>query len=212
MTQQPIHNREPILTPVPIAELRPTQITVGMREVEEKRQHWRERAERDGGKFLGQHMIPVLLGPKQRHYVIDHHHLARALEEEGVKNILVTVVADLHALQKSSFWVVLDNRGWCHPYDVDGRRRDFDDIPTAVTDLIDDPYRSLAGELRQAGGFAKDTTPFSEFIWADFLRRRIKAKDIKADFSSALAMALKLAKTKEAGYLPGWCGPLNQVA
>ena len=32
MTQQPIHNREPILTPVPIAELRPTQITVGMRE------------------------------------------------------------------------------------------------------------------------------------------------------------------------------------
>src|SRR5580704_579386 len=47
MTQQPIHNREPILTPVPIAELRPTQITVGMREVEEKRQHWRERAERE---------------------------------------------------------------------------------------------------------------------------------------------------------------------
>jgi hypothetical protein len=43
-------------------------------------------------------MIPVLLGPKQRHYVIDHHHLALALEEEGVKNILVTVVADLHAL------------------------------------------------------------------------------------------------------------------
>jgi len=69
-----------------------------MREVEEKRQHWRERAERDGGKFLGHQMIPVLLGPKQRHYVIDHHHLALALEEEGVKNILVTVVADLHAL------------------------------------------------------------------------------------------------------------------
>jgi hypothetical protein len=66
--------------------------------------------------------------------------------------------------------------------------------------------------LRQAGGLAKDTTPFSEFIWADFLRRRIKAKDIKADFSSALAMALKLAKTKEAGYLPGWCGPLNEAA
>jgi hypothetical protein len=34
MTQQPIHNRDPILTPVPIAELRPTQITVGMREVD----------------------------------------------------------------------------------------------------------------------------------------------------------------------------------
>ena len=91
-------------------------------------------------------------------------------------------------------------------------RKHFDDIPSAVSELVDDPYRSLAGELRQAGGFAKDTTPFSEFIWADFLRRRIKPKDIKVDFSSALATALKLAKTKEAGYLPGSCGPLNGAA
>ncbi len=212
MSQQPIHNREPILTPVPIAALRPTQITVGMREVAEKRQRWREHAGRDRGRFLDEHMIPVLLGPKRRHYVIDHHHLARALEDEGVKEILVTIVADLHALPRSSFWVVLDSRGWCHPYDADGRRRDFDDIPTAIADLVDDPYRSLAGELRQAGGFAKDTTPFSEFLWADFLRRQIKPKEIKGDFSSALDKALTLAKTTAADYLPGWCGPSHGIA
>jgi hypothetical protein len=207
MMLQPLHNREPILIPVPLAELRPTQITVGMREVTEKRKHWRERADRDGGEFLGRHMIPVLLGAEQRHYVIDHHHLARALQEEGVEKVHVTVVADLHRLEKSSFWVVLDNRGWCHPYDAEGRRRDFKDIPTMISDLVDDPYRSLAGELRQAGGFAKDTTPFSEFIWADFLRRRIKLKNIKADFPAALTTALELAKTADADYLPGWCGP-----
>jgi hypothetical protein len=207
MTQQPIHSREPILTPVPIALLHPTQITVGMREVAEKRQQWRERGDRDGREFLGRHMIPVLLGPKRRHYVIDHHHMVRALEEEGVKDILVTIVADLHGLQKSSFWVVLDHHGWCHPYDANGRRRDFADIPTTISDLVDDPYRSLAGELRLAGGFAKDTTPFSEFIWADFLRIRIKPKDIRADFAAALATALELAKSKDADYLPGWCGP-----
>jgi hypothetical protein len=106
---------------------------------------------------------------------------------------------------------VLDNRGWCHPYAADGRRRDFDDIPSTVSDLVDDPYRSLAGELRQAGGFAKDVTPFSEFIWADFLRHRIKPKEVKADFSSALAMALKLARSQDADYLPGWCGPSKVV-
>jgi len=212
MTQQPIHNREPILTPVPIAGLRPTQITVGMREVTEKRRQWRERVDRDGGEFLGRHMIPVLLGPKRRHYVIDHHHLARALEEEGIKNILVTIVADLHALQKSSFWVVLDHRGWCHPYDASGRRRDFDDIPTTISDLVDDPYRSLAGQLRLAGGFAKDTTPFSEFIWADFLRRRVSPKQVRTNFPAAVAEALKLAKTKDAEYLPGWCGPSTRTA
>jgi hypothetical protein len=42
------------------------------------------------------------------------------------------------------------------------------DLPKTVAGLIDDPFRSLAGELRRAGGFAKDTTPFSEFLWADF--------------------------------------------
>jgi hypothetical protein len=44
----------------------------------------------------------------------------------------------------------------------------------------------------------------------EFAKRR-RVLDIKADFSSALAMALKLAKTKEPGYLTGWCGPLNEV-
>jgi hypothetical protein len=49
-------------------------------------------------------------------------------------------------------------------------------IPKSIKGLDDDPFRSLAGELRSAGGFAKDTTPFSEFLWADFLRRRISRK------------------------------------
>ena len=34
--------REPLLQPVPILSLRPTQMTVGMREVIEKRKRWRE--------------------------------------------------------------------------------------------------------------------------------------------------------------------------
>ena len=73
---------------------------------------------------------------------------------------------------------------------------------------VDDPYRSLAGELRRAGGFAKDTTPYSEFLWADFLRPRIKRKTIDKDFATAAENALVLAKSTEANYLPGWCGPI----
>jgi hypothetical protein len=64
--------------------------------------------------------------------------------------------------------------------------------------------------LRLASGIAKDTTPFSKFVWADFLRRRIKPKDVRANFSSALATALELARTKDADYLPGWCGPAGK--
>jgi hypothetical protein len=200
-------NREPRITPVSIDDLRPTQMTVGMREVSEKRKLWREKQEASGGKFLGHHLIPVLLGPKGRPYVIDHHHLARALLEEGVQDVATTVVADLSMLDKDAFWVFADNRGWCHPYDADGVRRAFDDIPRTIRGMKDDPFRSLAGELRRAGGFAKETTPFSEFIWADFLRRKLKASEVRDDFGAALSKALRLAKSPRAEHLPGWCGP-----
>lgn len=200
-------NREPLLKPVPIKELRPTQMTVGYREVAEKRRRWQEYDDDKRRAFLGAHMIPTLLGPKKRHYLIDHHHLARALQEEGVEEVLVTVVFDLHHLDKDAFWTVCDHKSWVHPYDADGVRQDFKEVPKAVIDLKDDPFRSLAGELRRAGGFAKDTTPFSEFLWADFLRRNIKEKRVEDDFSAALEKAMSLAKSKDAGYLPGWCGP-----
>jgi hypothetical protein len=201
------HVREPMLTTIPIRELRPTQITVGLREVAAKRARWREESKKKKPEFLGRHMIPVVLGPKDRHYVIDHHHLARALHDEGVKQLSVSVVANLGNLEVDDFWFVLDNRNWMHPFDEDGRRRSHADIPKTVAGLVDDPYRSLAGELRRAGGFAKDTTPFSEFLWAHFLRRRIKRKAIEDDFDHTLERALQLAKSKDADYLPGWCGP-----
>jgi hypothetical protein len=202
--------RDPLLHPVATADLHPTQITVGMREVEDKRERWRAKSGKSGKKsaeFLGKHMIPVILGPQNRHYVIDHHHLARALHDEGVKNVLVTVVANLSKLEQDTFWFVLDNRSWMHPFDDEGRRRGYKDIPKSVAELVDDPFRSLAGELRRVGGYAKDTTPFSEFLWADFLRRRIKRKAVERDFGPAVETALQLAKSQDANYLPGWCGP-----
>ena len=199
--------REPVLKPIKIADLRPTQITVGMREVNAKRKGWREKKGKKSAEFLSKHMIPVILGPNDRHYVIDHHHLARALHEEGVRDVLVTVVANLSMVDRDTFWTVLDNRSWMHPFDDKGHRRGYKDIPKSVTDLVDDPFRSLAGELRRLGGFAKDSTPFSEFLWADFLRRRIKRKLVELDFDRALTTALKFAKGQDAVYLPGWCGP-----
>lgn len=199
--------RDPTLNPVPVAELRPTQMTVGYREVEAKRHAWRAHQQAHEGQFLGQHMIPVLLGPKRRHYVIDHHHLARALLDEGVAEIAVDIVADLSALAKSEFWTFIDNKGWCHPYDAEGLIQPSTAMPKHVGDMRDDPFRSIAGELRRQGGYAKDTTPYAEFLWADYLRRRIASKAVAADWDKALAKALKLAKAPEAQHLPGWCGP-----
>ncbi|TGQ79161.1 chromosome partitioning protein ParB [Mesorhizobium sp. M00.F.Ca.ET.151.01.1.1] len=199
--------REPLVTPVPVKELRPTQITVGMREVDLKRQLIRSQSAANTGAFLGKHMIPVVLGPKNRNYVTDHHHLARALIEEGVKDVLVTVISDLSALDKDAFLFMLDNRGWMHPFDENGQRRDYAALPKTIGELVDDPYRSMAGELRRLGGYAKDTTPFSEFLWADFLRRHIDKGAVAKNFDKAMKDALVLARGKDADYLPGWCGP-----
>jgi len=197
---------EPILKPTLISELRPTQITVGMREVKEKRRRWRREHDKKAGEFLASHMIPVVLGPKNRRYVTDHHHLALALRDEGVEDVVTTVILDLSRLELDAFWVVLDNRGLMHPFDQHGKRRSYLDIPQSINELVDDPYRSLAGELRWVGGYAKDTSPFSEFQWADFLRRNIDRDKVENHFKRALDEARKLAKSKEADYLPGWCG------
>jgi hypothetical protein len=94
--------------------------------------------------------------------------------------------------------------------DEKGRRQTYDAIPRSVRDLIDDPFRSLAMELRRVGGFAKQTMPFSEFLWAGFLRRQIALKPVQKDFSRATEEALELAKRPPANYLPGWCGPVTE--
>jgi hypothetical protein len=163
------NTRDPILKPIPILTLRPTQMTVGMREVKEKRKRWREhKSDKKRAELLGKHMIPVVLGPDEHHYVVDHHHLARALHDEGVEHVLVTVIGDLTMVERDGFWTVMDHKRWAYPYDAKGERRHYRDLPKSVSGLEDDPFRSLAGELRRVGGFAKDVTPFSEFLWADF--------------------------------------------
>ena len=196
-----------VIHPVLIADLCPTQMTVGYREVENKRANWRKMTGDKASKYLTSHMIPILLGPRDKLYISDHHHLARALAEEGQKEIFVLPIADLSALQPDHFWTYLDNRGWLYLYDATGNRREHSDLPKSVMEMADDPYRSLAGELRRQGGFAKDLTPYSEFLWADALRRTVKQKTLDADFGKAMKEATQFAKSKAANFLPGWCAP-----
>ena len=187
-----------------IAELHPTQITVGLREVAQKRLRWRSRLQKVGRGGSLSVVAPAVRGPAGILYLIDRHHLVRALEEEGVRDVLIRPIADFTALQTDEFWRALDRRGWCHPYDAEGRRGGFADIPSGVSALQDDPYRSLASALRRAGGFAKKRAPFSEFAWADFLRGRVPHEAIAAGFECALGQALFLAGTSAARDLPGW--------
>lgn len=181
-------------------------MTVGLREVETKRRQWTAIREEKGADFLGHHMVPVVLGYKERLYLVDHHHLALALHNEGVKHVFTSIVADLSHLGRREFWSVMDHRNLVYPFDADGLRRPIEDLPKRIVDLQDDPFRSLAGEVREAGGFAKIVAPFSEFLWADFLRRRVDGKKLRHSFEDAVEEAMQLARSRDAKHLPGWCG------
>jgi hypothetical protein len=199
------------LRPVLIADLIPTQVTVGMREVDFKRRRWRGRDSQNAASYLRSHSVPVILGPRAQYYIVDRHHLTRALHEEGVEEISTVVVGDLSALSFDEFWPVLESRGYPHWFDDKGDRLSYGDIPKTVFDLTDDPYRSLSGALKRVGGYAKNSTPFSEFRWADFLRRRIVRETVERDFDHALELALVLAQSRQAITLPGWRGSILSI-
>ena len=92
-----------------------------------------------------------------------------ALLEEKVAHVLVTVVADLRRLDPDSFWFVLDNRGW---NGIRSMRRGGA-AATRISrnpssDMVDDPFRSLAGALQprrrvRQGQFAVQRVPVGRF-------------------------------------------------
>lgn len=199
-------SRNPSLARVRLARLRPTQLTVGYLEVTFKAREWGRLPPKRLKAELESHVFPAVTGPGGEHFIIDHHHLGIALIEQGVREGYVAVLDDLSYLELPVFWRTLEFRSWSHPYDRRGRRCDYREMPRRLTDLQDDPYRSLAGLVRRAGGYAKDAAPFAEFLWADYFRPRVSAKLIRREPGRARQAALRLAHSQEARYLPGWSG------
>jgi hypothetical protein len=91
-----------------------------------------------------------------------------------------------------------------HPIDQKGRPQGFEDIPDHLEKLVDDPHRSLAGYVRDAGGYEKTPTAFAEFLWADFFRPRVKIGPTRPQFDASVATGLKLASSPDAAHLPGY--------
>lgn len=187
-------------------ELHPTQITVGMIEVREKKHHL-AKLDRDGQRsFMAAHPIPVVTGPQGRLYLTDHHHLGRAALEAGVREAFVVIEADLSSRSTEQFWDEMDGRGWVHPLDQNGVRHVYAAIPHHLSDLADDVYRSLARYVRGAGGFEKTSTAFAEFVWADFFRRLIAIETVTSSFEAATKTGAHLALGEGARGMPGYRG------
>ena len=194
------------LTSARLARLRPTQFTVGYAEVTAKAADWASLSRKKRHAEIQSHVFPGVLGPGQNYFIIDHHHLGIALLDEGVREVSVAQIDDLSWLEIPVFWRTMEFRAWSHPFDHRGRRCDYRDMPRRLTEMQDDPYRSLAGLVRRSGGYAKDQAPFVEFIWADFFRPRVSARLIRREPAAATRIGVRLARSFDARYLPGWTG------
>ena len=200
-------NLGPATQVVSLKTLRPAQMTVGLRKVKEKRKEWAALPAKKRKAQMARQLFPAVAGPKGRLYIIDHHHNALALTHEGVEDVQVGLICDLSHLKAEEFWTFLDHRSWVHCYDAHGVRQGFDKIPKRFEDLTDDPYRSLAASVEDAGGFSKPNEPFYEFLWANHFRERIALDLLDTSYDDAVAAACELARSKRSRHLPGWAGP-----
>ena len=189
---------------VEIHRLRPTQITVGMIEVHDKRDKLLSLKKSEQQEFLEAHAIPAVWGPDGKLYITDHHHLGRACDEAGLDSGYFLVEDDLSNLPIAQFWPKMAAAHWVHPIDQAGKPRPFEDLPDHLQKLVDDPYRSLAGYVRDAGGYEKTPTAFAEFLWADFFRPRVAIGPTRPDFHQSVGQAMKIATSPDAAHLPGY--------
>jgi len=192
---------------VEIHRLRPTQITVGMIEVRDKRARLEALKKKDQSDFMQAHAIPAVWGPDGKLYITDHHHLGRAAAEAGLDTGFFWIEDDFSKVPLAQFWPKMLAAKWAHPIDQHGAQRSFEDIPDHLEKLIDDPYRSLAGYVRDAGGYEKTPTAFAEFLWADFFRPRVVIGPTAPEFHQCVDTATRLATSTQAAHLPGYKGP-----
>jgi hypothetical protein len=176
-----------------------------MREVEKKAKHIVEMGEHKLEKYLEEHVVPIIVGPHGEPYMIDHHHFVRACWEAGVKKVVTEVKADLSHLGIDHYWKEMVHAKWTYLLDHFGNGpHDPRWLPADVRSLADDPYRSLAWEVKAQGGFEKSETPFCEFRWAEHFRKRIDHAHDKHQYKHALEKAIKMAFSVECAHLPGY--------
>lgn len=157
-----------------LLDIRPTQFTLGMLEVQEKVDKMMKMSTNQRNKYLEDRRVPCILGPQDQWYSIDRHHLIRACWEMGDRNMHVILVADLSHLEVEDFWEVMKKARWVFLMDQFGNGPHEEKLlPRDIRGMADNPYRSLAWAVREAGGYQKENIPFIEFYWADLFRKQI---------------------------------------
>ncbi|MFM5428134.1 ParB-like protein [Aeromonas veronii] len=196
-----------------IDALHPTQGGVGQIQVDETQATLADMSAKQLDKLMKKKEIPVVIAPDGSYWLVDRHHLTKALWQQGVKDARVKVIGRLQ--DKANFWSQMQNNHWAWLKDEKGQPLTPEQLPTSIDKLPDYPYRTLAGLLQNAGYFRKDKQVyFVEFAWASWLGKQMQWMPVdSANLAVRLQQAKRLACGSDAKDLPGYPGKqcsLNQ--
>jgi hypothetical protein len=225
-----------VLRQAKVGDLKPTQNAVGFDEVNDKIARYSAKSKADLKDYLLVHLVPAVIGNGGRFHLTDHHHLANALWKTAdgmnkagldTKNVrvVVTVQHNRHGLMGYHFWKAMQRARLVYLFDnYGGGPMRPKDLCTHIEDLANDPYRSLAWEVRNRYGYGKSPHAFAEFLWANFfcigiiidnwiLKDEIRGSDILIGNLPAehkkdiIDQAMELARSPEAKGMLGHLGP-----
>jgi hypothetical protein len=191
---------------VDIRDLHPTQFAVGYWEIDQRAKKVINKSGKKLTKYLEEHVGKIVVGPSGDPYIIDRHHLACIMLRTGKSlTILATVEANFKTATVDSFWKEMIARKWVYLYDNHGKGPlDPRQLPNKIKDLEDDPFRSLAWEVRERDGYHESEEPFAEFSWANFFRTKLANDNANAKMEQLIHDALKLCHSPIAAGLPGY--------
>lgn len=189
---------------IQIPQLRPTQFAVGQIAVDQKAKKLVQMGPSEYLEYILSHPIPIVVGNQGQFYMLDHHHLSRAVAQMKQVTLLAKVVQNWNDLSSDEFKSALIANQYVYLFDENGSPRDISELPLRIQDLKDDPYRSLSGEVEDKGGFIKGDVLYIEFIWAQFFRTRFTREAIQTEFKKTVKAAVALAHSPEAAEMPGY--------
>lgn len=183
----------------------PTQFCLGYKEIEHKEKKIKSMSKKQFEDYLIEKVTPVIIGPKGKLYLIDHHHHARSLINLKKPRILIEIIADYSSLSMKKFIEIMVKNGYTNLKNENSKQMKFSQLPKSLEKMNHDYYRSLAWSVREKGGFEKvDNIPFFEFRWGEYFRNYITEMLIIDNFDIATEVGLEMCSHPKAKNLPGF--------
>lgn len=194
-----------------LGALRPLQGALGLEQVRYGAARIAERADH-AWAALRADPIKVVTGPGGALFILDHHHGAGAWLLAGYTEGVCQVMPRPPFRTEAEFWAGLEADHLVRLADADGKPIGPEQLPRSLGFMPDDPYRTLAGHLRRAGGFCRAAMQleFAEFTWADWLRTRpeLPVGTVRTASASLVPAAMALVRSPAARGVPGYAGDL----